>query len=103
MGGDVCDPSERAISRRTQDSQRTTGIRAAQDREVPFNSRCSFQRLRESCRKDTKRTRVRSDRNAAPCSRPTTNVIEMEARKLRFELSTETYLLIVVRSDRNFN
>ena len=25
--------------------------------------------------KDTKRTRVRLDRNVAPCSRPTTNVI----------------------------
>ena len=34
-------------------------------------------------RRDTKRTRVRLDRNVAPCSRPTTNVIGplMNARK----------------------
>ena len=37
-----------------------------------FN-RCSFQLLRAY--KNMKRTRVRLDRNVAPCSRPTTNVI----------------------------
>ena len=37
-----------------------------------FN-RCSFQLLMSN--KDTKRTRVRLDRNVVPCSRPTTSVI----------------------------
>ena len=35
---------------------------------------CPFQRLREGYRKVTKWTKGRSDRNLAPCSRPTTNV-----------------------------
>ena len=77
MGGVVCDASERAILRRSQDSQSTTDSRTAQGREVASKlglNRCPFQRLREGYRKDTKRTRVRSDRNAAFCRRPTTNV-----------------------------